>query len=377
MIHWIIWFSMAVFIAAYCDGARRGRTVTKGGRSRRSYLPPRDWFRQRLNDVGGNGFDVESLYSLAPDQAARASAGHLLANAKVHALLQLEAGECSHGSLTNVGVEEKLLMDYYETPLDYYSARIVKCVKIHGDERISHAVSQHTRHYGSRKLSTSTPLVYPIWSDGLHSGVDGVKLLTESGDVLNYSTLVSTWGLTSALHKVPLLLLPWPIVNLITEGKWSMLVILARWHAGLHQVRLDRPIVSRLPGPCAGWPPPDALLWQHLGHNSSDLDASLDEDARLLRAESMKLTSSICSDFAGKLRAWSGVILDQAPDAPNQDVRKKDLVHMVETLDLWSESLEGQAGRNERLRYESGVVLAIFDFVLKVLGLVASSAQGL
>ena len=110
---------MAVFIADYADGRLRRKIVIDDKRSR-LILPPRDFLRNRLVEVGGDRFDEKCLYSLGAD-VARSIQRDLGNGYRLRALVISQPAQCHDDILSVSTSEEKLLKEYYGFPLDSYS----------------------------------------------------------------------------------------------------------------------------------------------------------------------------------------------------------------------------------------------------------------
>ena len=110
---------MAVFIADYADGRLRRKIVIDDKRSR-LILPPRDFLRNRLVEVGGDRFDEKCLYSLGAD-VVRSITRNLGDGYRLRALVILQPAQCHDDILSVLTSEEKLLKEYYGFPLDSYS----------------------------------------------------------------------------------------------------------------------------------------------------------------------------------------------------------------------------------------------------------------
>ena len=121
----------AVWLAYYPDGALR-----EGSRDRRfrSKLPPEEFLRQRLCEVGGEGFDRETLRDLGGGHVWSNNVLSGLTRARpvsdavpVIALARLTAIDSAHGPsvFSEWGGEGSLLLRCHNHPRDAYSLNIV------------------------------------------------------------------------------------------------------------------------------------------------------------------------------------------------------------------------------------------------------------
>ena len=155
-----------------------------------------------------------------------------------------------------------------------------------------------------------------------------MRLLRGSADdaTVSAGALLQAWGIDGDAADLPVMALPFPLAYLVAVGKWSSLVVLARWHK--HCTFLKSPC----PGPFPDWPPSSATIWAHVGEASRR-----DGD----ECEAQRMSHTFLSWALQQLRSWSVTILRSSPQG---DIEKHALERFASTLDSWHHSMLACAG---------------------------------
>ena len=103
---------------------------------------------------------------------------------------------------------------------------------------------------------------------GFLSDTDDEEIL----DTSNAADVLALWGLAAHADDIPILLVPEPIAFLISQGRWTEVMILCSWHnlinADGHQLWQGRHLFAEVP-----WPPLEHQVWTRIGDHDQQADA--------------------------------------------------------------------------------------------------------
>ena len=159
--------------------------------------------------------------------------------------------------------------------------------------------------------------------------------------------LLAIWltGVATSADTIPVILLPFPIAELIRCGKWRTIIALVRWHKLLNWRELRRELHLGN-GIVDHFPPPTSDAWRAQGlHSSPEVPPDL--------------TPGNLDYIASHMRHWAPIILKEVQD---EDFERERLIleECITHLRLWSVSLSDaiglqceRQGQATRLRYTS------------------------
>jgi hypothetical protein len=122
------------------------------------------------------------------------------------------------------------------------------------------------------------------------------------------------------------LLLPEPIVLLLSAGAWDTFILLTRWHRHL-KVEVDHRRVKNIPGPIGDWPEPNSAAFINIGQHRAAAD-STNNDGMVMSSESCRVLAQGIS-----------LLFHELPDE-SKDSRREQVHQMHTTLTTWQRSLE-------------------------------------
>ena len=83
------------------------------------------------------------------------------------------------------------------------------------------------------------------------------------------SEILQAWGIDTPADDLLVLLLPEPIVYLLSRGQWQDLLLRTSWH---HRLVLAHGIlVPSLPFDAIAWPPENSPTWEQVGMHAATL----------------------------------------------------------------------------------------------------------
>ena len=126
------------------------------------------------------------------------------------------------------------------------------------------------------------PILHNGATDGLSSSDDlhgsstscgTVRMSSDSEpediDTMEYPVgeVLANWDLDMACDKVPILMMPEPIVYLIAKRKWSTVLLRTAWHEFLVSSTGQRDCDGHYLFPNIHWPPADSPVWELQGQS--------------------------------------------------------------------------------------------------------------
>jgi hypothetical protein len=194
---WLWQLMVAIWLAAYLDGALVSNSAGNGKRST-FQLPAKDSLRRQLQQHGGQGFDRQVLRALGG--GAPIVNGHLTKGAKdlqVLGLMKVSnlACACREDSLSHFSQEASVQKEYHDMPIDGYELHVQEVASCCSpkDFEVTHRLND--RHFGTAeqtRISLRMPLFRPLWNTsprGHALSVD-VELPPRSVDAV-----LQSWGL--------------------------------------------------------------------------------------------------------------------------------------------------------------------------------------
>ena len=366
----------AVWLGSFPDGAQR--VAATDGHRRRRHLPPVPWMRDLLVQHGGPGFDRQVLHAVGhagatagadPEDPVLGRQG-----TRIDALLVLSSGECPYnaGPLTRWSREAQVQRDFYTYPLDDYElliSGVYVCAR--SPPHMHHKQIRSLGSGGLGRISCTHPLFRGHWGVGDGSSADDLQLRSLTGHLATARQVLTNLRLASLeAHELPVVLLPWPLAFLVTKGSWPRLLVLTRWHAGLHQHRQRRSA-----GSLEQWPPDDAETCTQVGQDAGPAGA-------IWHAE--PLTPQSLQELSDLVRGWVPALLGGARPSPSTH---DEPLTAVTRLDRWSFSWRQAMGMlsieggGTRFRHKSRKLLDSIHFSSMLTGgpaaLVDALAQSL
>ena len=242
------------------------------------------WLRDRLRHHGG---DVKTLAAESiGEKRTYCFTDHPPNTPVVRAVAQLSAHGCSHhsGILTEWSGEMVVLRKFFGLPLDCYSMRLEKVFRLSPAKAVlqRRVVREHgnsTRNRTALVKGGSTPFFLPVSSE-----LDPAT--SQLADGQSVASMLHEWAGDSASDEVdasrmPVLILPAPVLFLILQGGWHEILMRTSWHQlGISLARRERLIsleerqAERL---VEGWPPDNSNVWNLEGQHEPPPDALIDD----------------------------------------------------------------------------------------------------
>ena len=297
---------VALWLQSYPLGAARAhfrqdcRPADQAGTkaaARRLHLPTPTWFVQRFQDVGIQGC------------LEYCRGGYAAANRKVQALVVVGAGRMNRGILTDWSLEEELLLQYYERPLDAFSLEVqVVCPVAGGTAEV---IECHTSRDRIGSVSLKRRVYLPA------TDLSAVLVRMPDGNIHAVGDACQLLGMPRDVKDTPCILVVAPIVTLLLAGKWHSLVL-----------RATQPAINATR--CLAFPTPDWLQFlqatnRSKAHETTDLVPAVAMDEAFLQ------------DLLGRVKRWAPALLRDAAAAGATEEELGDF-----SLDLQSLALSIQ-----------------------------------
>ena len=320
----------ALWLASYADGcARIGASRDRVKVDAAPHL---------IHDLDGLESARQCLFALGDGLPPKA-------DVTVHSLLKLSDYQCSanNGPLTGWDEYSKLMRHYYSMPADCYELFVETIVPLVESLPLR---LRATLAAGRGGLTDTMDVNRPLCRPGL---TDTSRLICGSADaVANGSAIIEEWGIAGAIEDVPVLIVPEPIARVIQAGLCRTVLLLLKWHKGIHTEK--HAPGGRWSGPCPSFPPENHTIWRKIGHIEKHSPASFN-DGNLAQA----------SDLVRKLAN----LFDA--DTPNQkimipdDIEKTiiEAANVVSKIDGWRAALGNNATREKKSKqvYSSAAIV--------------------
>ena len=268
--------------------------------------------------------------------------GRQPANVTVLALLDVSADGCRCGrdDFYRFELASEIQYEYNQHPADGYEVHVVSVHKLRAPAEVDYKIDiKHIGSGGICPISLKHPLFLPHWDRGAslrHRYVlhEAHAVLSGGGDPEN----------------IPLLCVPFPVAHLILQGAWQKLLLLVRWHHGIHAYGKNVHGKKRYLGPLPEWPPPGHPIWHFSNiHHRSE-------------APSKPISVSKIEEARTTLVSLAPIIEEHCPGE-----KMASLKRIVATLDAWHSGLKF-AREGTTFRYEPQQLIDAVNLSLRLKG---------
>ena len=131
-------------------------------------------------------------------------------------------------------------------------------------------------------------------------------------------------------NDIPVLAMPYPILDATLGGACDALFLRICWHRALHNIRSNRDADTVFEGPLPGCPAADAAVWKRAGRNSAEPPGTRD---------ALKFDASTCGDYVNKLRSCAAAMRAHPESMPGST--QQDICGVIDGLQEWRFQLLG------------------------------------
>ena len=232
------------------------------------------------------------------------------------ALISNRMGQWHESALTMWSDFFKRQRKYYSYPLDAYDVDVEEMYALQTPVSIFLKRSLKSGSGGSTPcISVKNPLFLAVWD------VDAGLLPMDGSNSTIASDVLTGWRYDDSADMVPVLCMPFPMLQRILKREESRFMLTLQWHSSLNLSRNSSP-----PGPIPDYPPPDAVVWQNIG--KFDRPGPVTESEK----KAFEFNSSALKKLTRNVQLWSRKIV-----FPPERRRLEEVVSM---LNHWESSLE-------------------------------------